>query len=153
MNLSAPEFVPKNIATSPKPVETTSNTANSDSDVTVNPLSHTTNPLLVPTITNIANGRVLTSMNIRLNPSQGNSTHRNTKKLDLTGRRHTIATRDPIKFDVKVDDEQKTLKSLESSDSSTPEKPMRVQKYSRSYLMSSRENKMSLQLPNLPNIP
>jgi hypothetical protein len=116
-----------------------------------NTSSVTTNPLFVPTITNIPNGRVLTSMNIRLNPSQGKSLERNTKKLDLTGRRHTIAVQEPVKFNVKIDNEPTSLSSSPRSESEL--KPMNVQKYSRNYLMSLRENKMSLQLPNLPNIP
>ena len=132
MNLAAPEFVPKSTN------------------------SVTTNPLLVPTITNIPNGRVLTSMNIRLNPSQTKNTHRNTKKLDLTGRRHTIAPQEPVKFDVKIDNQPRTLSSSpdsENNNNNNDSKPMRVQKYSRNYLMSLKESKMSLQLPNLPNIP
>ena len=133
MNFAAAEFVPR--------------TGHSQ-----NTSSVTTNPLFVPTITNIPNGRVLTSMNIRLNPSQGKSLDRNTKKLDLTGRRHTIAPQDPLKFNVKIDNEPTSLSSSPESENSDL-KAMRVQKYSRNYMMSLRENKMSLQLPNLPNIP
>lgn len=62
-----------------------------------------------------------------------------------------IINTEPIKFDVKIDDEPSS--PIASSPESSTKQPIRVQKYSRNYLMSLREAKMSLQLPNLPNIP
>lgn len=43
-----------------------------------------------PTVTDAKNGRVVTSLTVRLAPTMNSGTHRNTKKLDLTGRRHTL---------------------------------------------------------------
>jgi hypothetical protein len=133
-----------------------------------------------PTVQNTGNGRVLTSLAVRLTPSSKGAMHRNTKKLDLTGRRHTLTVEqmkamkmntaqpkvfvngEPAIF-TKPEKQTRASSPSASSDSSNNSSSSsdqsgscqpRLHKYSRDYLLSLRETRKALQLPKqLPNIP
>jgi len=117
-NIQASEFVPRRNST---PILTNT--------VSQTPAS------LTPITTTTSNGRILTTLQVRLAPIQPAKTPRNTNKLDLTGK----------KCAKNID----ALKVVEEN-----KKAPTPQRYTRDYLLSLKDTKLSLMLPvNLPNIP